>query len=101
VAPYSYSFTVSVNYTGPWKLTYHGQINVGESNPTNVSGTRTGTGYFSVPVTHSGLNNRVLALCAQAQKLDASNRTLVLAITGHNQTSLPYGSTSTCGGVAP
>jgi hypothetical protein len=45
VAPYSHSLPISVNYTGHWRLTYSGQTNVGESNPTNVTGTRTGSGH--------------------------------------------------------
>lgn len=103
VAPYSYSFPISVNYTGPWRLTYTGQTNVGESNPTNVTEARTGSGYYQVQVTLAGLNNRMLTICAQAQKLDASNSTLFLSINSlyPKNTSAPYGSVSACGGVAP
>jgi len=103
VAPYSSTFTISVNYTGPWKLTYSGQTNVGESNPSNVTSTSTGMGYVSVPVTLAGLNNRMLTLCAQAQKLDASSSTLFLSIDSlyPKNTSMPYGSVSACGGVVP
>jgi len=103
VAPYSYTFTISLNYTGSWRLTYSGQTNAGESNPSNVTGTSSGTGYLSVPIALSGLNNRMLTLCAHAQKLDASSSTLFLSIDSHypKNTSMPYGSVSTCGGVAP
>jgi len=101
IAPYNYTFTVSVNYTGPWRLTYNGQTDVGEANAHYIMGNLTGTGYYSVPVMLSGLNNGFLTLCAQAQKLDGSNHTLVLTVTGSNQTSAPYGSTSYCGGVVP
>ena len=103
MAPYSYSFPISVNYTGPWKLTYTGQTNVGESNPTNVTGARTGNGYYSMQVTLAGLNNRMLSVCAQAQKLDASNSTLLLGVGPlyPKNTSVPYGSISACGGVVP
>lgn len=102
LATYSYTFTLSVNYSGPWKLSYRGYNSVGvRSNPTNVSGSYTGTGFYSRNVTLSGLNNSGLTLCAQAQKLDSSNSTLILKVTGYNETSLPYGSTSYCGGVVP
>ena len=103
VAPYSYTFTISLNYSGPWRLTYSGQTNVGESNPSNVTSTSSGTGYFSVLVTLSGSNNRMLTPRAQAQKLDASSSTLFLSIGSlyPKNTSMPYSSVSTWGGVAP
>ena len=103
VAPYCYPFPISVNYTGPWKLTYTGQTNAGESNPTNVTGTRTGNDYYSMRVTLAGLNNRMLTVCAQAQKLDASKSTLLLSVgpLHPKNTSAPYGSVSACGGVVP
>ena len=103
VALYSHTFTISVNYTGPWRLTYSGETNVGESNPSNVTGTNTGTGYHSASVTLSGLNDKMLTICAQAQKLDASSSTLFLGIDSlyPKNTSIPHGSVSTCGGVAP
>jgi hypothetical protein len=90
-----------VNYTGPWKLTYQGYNSLGKSNPTDVSGSYNGTGFYSMPITLSGLSDNGLTLCAQAQKLDASNSILILTVTGSNETALPYGSTSYCGGVVP
>jgi len=102
LANYSYVFTISVNYSGSWKLTYQGYSCLGcKSNPLNVSGSRTGSGFFSTTVTLSGPNTTGLTLCASAQKSDASDSTLILTVTGHNETSLPYGSTSYCGGVVP
>jgi hypothetical protein len=101
IADYSYTFTVSVNYSGSWKLTYQGYNSLGKYNPTGVSGSYNGTGFYSVPITLTGLNNGGLTLCAQAQKLDASTTTLILTVTGFNETSVPYGSTSYCGVVAP
>jgi hypothetical protein len=98
---YSYTFTVSVNYTGPWKLTYLGYNNLGITNPTNVSGSYTGTGFFAKNVTMTSVDTGGLTLCAQAQKLDASTAALILTVTGYNETSLPYGSVSYCGGVVP
>jgi hypothetical protein len=101
LATYSYTFTMSVNYSGSWKLTYQGYNSGGESNPTGVGGNLTGSGDYSRAVTLTGLNNNWLTLCATAQKLDGSNLTLVLRVTGFNETSLPYGSTSYCGSVVP
>jgi hypothetical protein len=101
ISAYSYTFTLSVNYTGPWKLAYEGCSGMGTCSLTPVMGSLNGTGFFSTPVTVSGLDNNGLTLCAQAQKLDGSGATLILTVTGYNETSLPYGSTSYCGGVAP
>ena len=103
VEPYSYSFAISVNYTGQWKLNYSGQTNVGESNPYNVTGTHTGSGDSTFSVTLSGLNNRMLYVCATAQKLDATNSTLYLSIGSiyPKNTSVPDGSVFVCAGVAP
>ena len=98
IAPYSYTFTLSVNYTGPWKLAYQGYNSLGRSN---VSGTYTGAGFNSTMVTLTGLSNGSLTLCAQAQKLDTSDGVLTLTVTGYNETSLPYGVVSYCGGVVP
>jgi len=96
---YSSAFTISVNYTGSWRLTYQGYANGG--GPTNVNGNLTGSGLYSLLVTLSGPNNNGLTLCATSQKLDGSNSTLTLTVTGSSETSLPYGSTSYCGGVYP
>jgi hypothetical protein len=104
---FSYTFTISVNYAGTWTLNYQGYdnlegyYNLGNSNPTVASGKHTGSGFYSKPVTLSGPNDIGLTLCASAQKLDGSNSTLILMGTGTNETSLPYGSTSSCVSVAP
>jgi hypothetical protein len=98
---YSYTFTISVNYAGPWRLTYQGYASGGESNPTSAKGSLTGSGPYTRFVTLSGPNNNGLTLCAMAEKLDGSNSTLTLMITGNSETSLPYGATSYCGGVYP
>jgi len=92
VTTYSATFTISVSYSGSWKLTYKGN---------NVSGNDTGRGFFSEAVTLSDLTTNWLILCATAQKLDGSGNTLTLTVTGHNETSLPYGVTSYCGGAVP
>jgi hypothetical protein len=101
LATYNYTFTISVNYTGPWKLSYQGYNSLGNSDQADVSGNDTGTGLFYKAVTLHGPDDNGLTLCATAQKLDGSNGTLILTVTGYNETSLPYGSTSYCGGVVP
>ena len=98
---YNYTFTLSVNYSGPWHLTYLGYNNLGTSNATEASGSHNGTGFYSKAVALSGSTYNGLTLCAQAQKLDTSNSTLVLRITGSNETSIPYGAVSYCGRVVP
>jgi hypothetical protein len=101
ISAYSYTFALSVNYTGSWKLAYEGCSGLGTCSPTPVTGSLNGTGYYSKAVTLTGLDNSGLTLCAQAQKLDGSNATLILTVTGYAETSLPYGSVSFCGGVVP
>jgi hypothetical protein len=99
---FSYTFTISVNYTGPWTLTYEGCSGMSTcSPPTPVMGSLNGTGYYSKPVTLTGPDSSGLELCAQAQKLDGSGNILILTVTGYNETSVPYGSVSYCGGVVP
>jgi hypothetical protein len=91
-----YVFYLTVNYSGPWKVTYQGYNSLGRSNLTTVSGSYIGSMSDSWNINVTGSSNG-WTLCAQAQKLDASNFTLVLSIGGaDNETSLPYGSTSTC-----
>lgn len=101
ISTYSYNFTITVNYTGPWKVTYQGYNSLGRLNALDVSGSYNGTGFYSRAVTLSGLDDNGLTLCATAQKLDGSDATLILTVTGYNETSLPYGTTSYCGGVVP
>jgi hypothetical protein len=64
---YTYTFTISVNYTGPWRLTYQGFLGMGESNPAGVSGNLTGSGPSSQPVTLFGPNNNGLTICSTAR----------------------------------
>jgi len=98
---WSINLGLTVNYTGPWTLTYQGYNSLGKSNPTSTSGSCNGTGFYSLPVSVSGSTSEALTLCAQAQKLDSSNATMILTITGDNETSLPNGSVSYCGGEIP
>lgn len=98
---YSYSFTISVNYTGSWKLSYSGYNDGGPPGHEVASGSYNGTGNESRGVSLTGSNNHFLTLCATAQKLDDSNSTLTLRVTGSNQTSAPFGTVTYCGSVAP
>jgi hypothetical protein len=104
-AKYSYTFTVTVNYSGPWVLNYYGfhdgEIATLSGSYYLSSGVITGHGFQIVPVELSGDNYHTLNLCAWAQKLDYSNSTLTVTVTGSNSTSAPHGSTYYCGGVAP
>jgi hypothetical protein len=101
---HSHTFTVSLEYSGPWKLSYLGYtallgVPSGQEKLSGANVTLTGSGLYSRSITLSGPDNEGLSLCASAQKLDASNATMVLTVTGHNETSLPYGSVFTCGYV--
>ena len=106
---YSYTFSIQVNYSGDWKLTYWGSHLAGcPPSPSDVSGyylsrTLSGQGSSTMSVTLSGASNQGLSLSALAQKLDSSNATLVLDVNnvGHNSTSLPYGSAYSCSAVVP
>ena len=100
-----HTFTISLSYSGPWKLSYHGYI-VSSGipplpEPLGANTTVTGTGAFSRSVTLSGPADASVGVCASAQKLDGSNATLILSVTGGNATSLPFGFVSTCGSVQP
>lgn len=101
---YSNTFPISVNYAGPWQLTYYGYHSVGApANPYSGVGNYTGgnfrgTGLFEKNVTLSGPNTEGLTLCVQAQKLDSSNSSMTI---GSNSTSVPYGKAGWCSSVAP
>jgi len=98
---FSYTFPLTVNYSGPWTLSYQGYASMGKSNPTDTNGSCIGGGPFALSVTVTGPNTSGLTLCAQAEKLDSSSSTLILRVTGYNETSTPNGSVSYCGGVVP
>ncbi|MGH2638359.1 MAG: hypothetical protein ACRDF4_03605, partial [Rhabdochlamydiaceae bacterium] len=104
-ANYSYTFTVSVNYSGYWTAYYRGfhnaEVSGINSNGNYTGGSYSGHGSDARSVTLSGDNFHFLTLCAEVQKLDSSNSTLTLMVTGSNSTSIPYGSVYLCGGVAP
>jgi hypothetical protein len=89
-----YNFTISVEYAGPWLVTYQGYNSLGKSNATTTLGTYQGSGPMSRTIVVPGLNQ--WTLCAETEKLDSSNATLVLKVGGENSTSAPYGWTSFC-----
>ena len=101
------NFTISVNYTGPWTVTYQGYnedcYNYQTLNSTcnsdfqTLSGNYDGSGFNSRNITVSGQENG-WTFCAQAQKSDASDSALTLEVSDgpRNDTSLPFGTTSTC-----
>src|ERR1700682_361008 len=80
--PNSHTFTISVNYIGPWKLSYQGYTTFGLSgaSPIGANVTVTGSGVYSKPISLSGPHDKGLFLCADAEKLDSSNATLVLTV---------------------
>jgi hypothetical protein len=99
--PGGQTFTLSVNYTGPWRVTYQG-YNAAACSDCYGNGTQTlsgsydGSGFNSRNITVSGQANG-WTLCAQAQKSDASGSVLTIDVSGvRNETSLPFGSTLVC-----
>jgi len=105
---YSYTFVVSVNYTGPWRATYYGYHSVGQpfgsfdGGGNYTGGVFAGTGSRTQQVSLSGPNTNALTLCAQAQKLDSSKATISLGIeTRSSNTSIPFGTAKICLGVVP
>jgi hypothetical protein len=91
------NFTLSVNYTGQWGLTYQGYNCSGAGcGIATTIGSYNGTGFLSATVTVEGTANG-WTLCAQAQKLDPSNQTLELKVGSvENSTGVSHGSTSGC-----
>ena len=98
------TFTLSVNYTGAWRVSYQGYDTAGCSNCYNNSALALRGSYDG-----SGPNTRSITLnaegmgwtlCAQAQKSDASSSALILYVLGaRNETSLPFGTASACSEV--
>ena len=108
---FSYTFAISVNYTGPWRATYygyHGYHSVGapsgsfDGGGNYTGGVFAGTGSGTQQVVLSGPNTYGLTLCVQAQKLDSSNATISLGIEFRSSnTSIPFGRAQVCIGVVP
>jgi hypothetical protein len=106
----SYTFRISVNYTGPWQATYYGYHVVWQPSKPYAGaehytkGDFVGTGFGGKNVTLSGPNTTGVTLCVQAQKLDSSSSVMTLSIeprVNSNSTSLPMGITNLCVSVVP
>ena len=105
---YTYTFVVSINYTGPWRATNYGYHSVGapsgsfDGGGNYTGGVFAGTGSRTQQVSLSGPNTNGLTLCVQAQKLDSSNATLSLGIgLRPSNTSIPFGRAQACIGAVP
>jgi hypothetical protein len=99
--PNGETFTLAVNYTGNWRVTYQGYNAAacsdcyGSSTQT-LNGSYDGSGFNSRNFTVGGQGNG-WTLCAQAQKSDASSSVLFLNVSGAlNETSLAFGTASAC-----
>lgn len=93
------SFTISIAYGGPWGLSYQGYLGNGESQMGSLieNSSFYGHGPTEESITVAGTSTVGTGLCAEAQKLDSSNSTLVLTIGSvTNQTSTAYGTTKIC-----
>lgn len=95
---FNQTFTIVVNYTGPWGASYQGYL--GSSQPVE-SGSFYGHTDTSESVTVTGwTDSQQVSLCAEAQKLDSSSSTLVIGILPPvnvtNETSLAYGTAKIC-----
>ncbi|MGA2663582.1 MAG: hypothetical protein ABSF83_01380 [Nitrososphaerales archaeon] len=103
---FSYTFQITVDYSGQWQVSYYGFHGVG-APPDAFSGTGNytggsygGTGTAERGVTLSGPDTSGLTLCVQAEKLDSSGSSLALRVdSSTNSTALPSGRTSVCIGV--
>lgn len=86
-------FTVIVNYTGSWEVSYLA-YNTGVKD---VSGLYSGTGYNVTMLNFEAYGFSQPRACATATKQDSSNRTLALTLLLYtNNTSIPYGSVDNC-----
>jgi hypothetical protein len=97
---FNQTYTISVSYGGPWGASYQGYLGDSESGRLVESGSFFGHTPANESVTVTGTDTSGITICAEAQKLDASNSTLVLrilpTINVMNQTSLAYGTTKAC-----
>ena len=94
------TFVITVDYGGPWGLSYQGYLGAGTTSGTPIeSGNFFGHGSANESITVSGTSASGITACVEAQKLDASTSLLVLKLqtsTNLNQTSLPYGTAKAC-----
>jgi hypothetical protein len=95
-------FTISVNYTGAWIASYQGYL--GGENVSNLAEASSfyghGIGTQSFTITGWTPSGGEITGCAEAQKLDASNSTLVLSFPlvngAENETSTAFGTAKFC-----
>lgn len=94
---FNQTFAISINYSGPWGLSYQGYLGDGSDSPIE-SGNFFGHGFgWNSSIIVSGIDTYGVTACAEAQKLDSSNATIGLILQGNaNMTSLPYGTTKVC-----
>ena len=96
---FNQTYVLSVNYNGPWGVSYQGYLGEGTSGAPVQAGSFYGHGATNESVTVSGTDPYAITICVEAQKLDASNSMLVLRILPTNvmnQTSLAYGTVESC-----
>ena len=82
--PKGETFTLAVNYTGNWRVTYQGYNAAAysdcySSSTQTLNGSYDGTGFNSRNFTVDGQGNG-WTLCAQAQKSDGSSSVLFLSL---------------------
>ena len=88
--PFYYS--ISINYTGSWKLVYSGQ-----NGTQDFQGNKSGSGYFNTTIVTYGVGYVENKLCATAMKLDSQNITLTLRVVGQSSSTTPSDpSTTVC-----
>ncbi|MGH9919205.1 MAG: hypothetical protein ACRD6W_10125, partial [Nitrososphaerales archaeon] len=88
------NWTISVGYTGPWGVTYHGWLGDQATGQLVASGAFYGNSTGSKTINVSGTTSYGITVCAEAQKLDSSSATLTMTILPPNvtnQTSAAYG----------
>jgi hypothetical protein len=93
------SWTISVNYTGPWGATYQGWLGEQASGQLVASGSFYGNTTGSKTINVSGTTDYGITVCVEAQKLDSSASTLAVSILPPNvtnQTSSAYGTAKAC-----
>jgi len=97
------SFTIYINYSGSWQVSYQGYNSQIQQYPTNDSGVFSGSGSTMRTETVTGNISNGLSLCATAKKLDSSNQTLSLTVdqSPSQKLSSTSGSVTVCGGVVP
>ncbi|MDG7000112.1 MAG: hypothetical protein JRN15_13480 [Nitrososphaerota archaeon] len=96
---FNQTYVLSVDYGGPWGLSYQGYLGTGTGGTLAEAGNFFGHGPANESITVSGTDTSGITACVEAQKLDGSSSVLTLRLlTGNavNQTSLPYGIAKIC-----